>query len=723
MSVDVTTCRRISLNISHEDMLQTLTSSDVITSNDVISDNSAKHCLMTHNIKLNDITIHNATSNVSQELASNVFLLQDLASQDFGSHDLELPVFESCNLTSQVLVSHDIMPHDFVSHDLMPRDRVPHDFVSHDQAAHVSHDLLFHDLVSQDLVSLMSDDFASSHDLTTHTHESNNLPTHELDSFESPMIDDTELNVEEFYQVLGRDVLRSSLLNDIELYLECEDDNSLATTLLNNVELSHPIASTTTLSQPKSLSLCIHFPASKRKAAKTRCHCDACNRTFTCNSLLNNHKHKVHGIKELFRCSHCCYQGDCRNDLRKHHHQMHGDLDKMGLSQSTSVTIYSLDECQISLNDNSFAVDTNNRYPPTICEGVEVTTVDRIYNCDSNQHRDVVNQLDITTNHSYDVNQSGIITHHRDEASQPDVTTCYRDDVNQRDMTIYDRDEVNHPDITTYRNEVNQSDITAYHRVEANQTDITTYHREVNLCINGLYRNGQNNDNSIMKDHRNELPHQSYINNVTKDHRDEEDNIMTEQRHIQAETNGILTHSTCANEKNMFSAVNSFQVDNRQETSRCATGQSCVVTYSNHQNEINDCSTKETLPRCLPIAVQHLYICEMVGCHRTFKSNRSLTEHIVSVHGDKTFRCPHPDCAASYSLARRLRLHAAKHSTTFGCTWPDCTKTFRDQYNRDVHYRVHTGEKTRQCPYCQYTCIQKNALDWHLVTKHKSVKP
>ena len=58
----------------------------------------------------------------------------------------------------------------------------------------------------------------------------------------------------------------------------------------------------------------------------------------------------------------------------------------------------------------------------------------------------------------------------------------------------------------------------------------------------------------------------------------------------------------------------------------------------------------------------------------------------------------------------------------FSCTWPNCEKHFRDSYNLSNHYSRHTKVKNIRCSECQFTCIQKAHLNYHLKTKHSKNK-
>ena len=59
-------------------------------------------------------------------------------------------------------------------------------------------------------------------------------------------------------------------------------------------------------------------------------------------------------------------------------------------------------------------------------------------------------------------------------------------------------------------------------------------------------------------------------------------------------------------------------------------------------------------------------------------------------------------------------------ANSFKCPMPNCNREFRDAYNRDTHMALHTGHMPLKCPHapCQYRCIQKHALDWHLKHTH-----
>lgn len=112
------------------------------------------------------------------------------------------------------------------------------------------------------------------------------------------------------------------------------------------------------------------------------------------------------------------------------------------------------------------------------------------------------------------------------------------------------------------------------------------------------------------------------------------------------------------------------------------------------------------------------YTCPYSGCPSVFSQMRHLNHHCRQTHGEKSFKCSFEGCGKSYATRSTLRHHQFVHTDTFKCTWPNCEKRFRDDYNLRTHYMIHTGKKPRQCRLCDYACVQKNSMDWHMKTKH-----
>lgn len=123
--------------------------------------------------------------------------------------------------------------------------------------------------------------------------------------------------VDDIYQVLGKDVLRSSLLDDIDLYLECEDDS------VYKVPLRKRDLDTT---EANSIQITIVAPDSGVENAP-RFACEICKKSFTRTSLLRDHLAQQHGVNDLFPCPVCKYKGQLCRHLQKHIKRKHSDFD------------------------------------------------------------------------------------------------------------------------------------------------------------------------------------------------------------------------------------------------------------------------------------------------------------------------------------------------------------------------------------------------------------
>lgn len=52
------------------------------------------------------------------------------------------------------------------------------------------------------------------------------------------------------------------------------------------------------------------------------------------------------------------------------------------------------------------------------------------------------------------------------------------------------------------------------------------------------------------------------------------------------------------------------------------------------------------------------------------------------------------------------------------CDYPGCDKSFRELKHLKVHQMQHTDEKPLRCHLCDYSCRQRNSMNWHMKSKH-----
>ncbi|CAF3898690.1 unnamed protein product [Rotaria sp. Silwood1] len=155
-----------------------------------------------------------------------------------------------------------------------------------------------------------------------------------------------------------------------------------------------------------------------------------------------------------------------------------------------------------------------------------------------------------------------------------------------------------------------------------------------------------------------------------------------------------------------------------------------ILTHTQQQTiEMNLISTvqrSDYLPsRILPPLIEPNEIqCQWSGCDLLFSTPIQLTEHIRSVHinrtDSRTWLCQWQSCTRNrilfkslYSLFLHLRTHT--QDRPYQCSHIGCTKTFtRAEYLR-LHERSHTGEKPYLCEYVDCSKAFSNPSDR---TKH-----
>ncbi|KAG8229546.1 hypothetical protein J437_LFUL009020 [Ladona fulva] len=107
-------------------------------------------------------------------------------------------------------------------------------------------------------------------------------------------------------------------------------------------------------------------------------------------------------------------------------------------------------------------------------------------------------------------------------------------------------------------------------------------------------------------------------------------------------------------------------------------------------------------------------------CHKEFKSNSHLVQHLRTHTGDRPFQCHL--CDYSYSTKTNLNRHLLKHTgeKPFKCSY--CEFRTSVSWSLKEHVRRHTDEKSFKCNTCEYSCLKNSQLRRHML-KHTGEKP
>ncbi|XP_018401745.1 PREDICTED: zinc finger protein OZF-like [Cyphomyrmex costatus] len=119
-------------------------------------------------------------------------------------------------------------------------------------------------------------------------------------------------------------------------------------------------------------------------------------------------------------------------------------------------------------------------------------------------------------------------------------------------------------------------------------------------------------------------------------------------------------------------------------------------------------------------------------CNKGFKSKSQLIVHERTHNGEKPYECKH--CGFRFSQKGNLSKHViAKHNNDGRCKdskdkydvsvphkCGTCNKEFKDKWHLRRHEKIHNGEKTFECEYCEKIFLQKGNLSKHVIAKHNN---
>ena len=77
-------------------------------------------------------------------------------------------------------------------------------------------------------------------------------------------------------------------------------------------------------------------------------------------------------------------------------------------------------------------------------------------------------------------------------------------------------------------------------------------------------------------------------------------------------------------------------------------------------------------------------------------------------------------CAGKFPTAKEVKDHqeAVHDQSSYPFSCPVCLRQFKQQAHRDVHVRIHTGDRPYECEYCRMAFKQSNHLRRHKLRRH-----
>ncbi len=145
----------------------------------------------------------------------------------------------------------------------------------------------------------------------------------------------------------------------------------------------------------------------------------------------------------------------------------------------------------------------------------------------------------------------------------------------------------------------------------------------------------------------------------------------------------------------------------------CGKGYSSKPAFKNHMMRHSEVTKPD-------------FECPHESCTSKYQSKGALKAHIRRVHlkNHCKYKCPKEGCRRRFEGPAALRNHMVVHTDQrpLVCGWEGCDKTFRESKHLKVHRMQHTDEKPLQCGLCEYSCRQRNSMNWHMKSKHNLYK-
>ncbi|XP_045600667.2 zinc finger protein 91 isoform X2 [Procambarus clarkii] len=109
-------------------------------------------------------------------------------------------------------------------------------------------------------------------------------------------------------------------------------------------------------------------------------------------------------------------------------------------------------------------------------------------------------------------------------------------------------------------------------------------------------------------------------------------------------------------------------------------------------------------------------ICHADNCHKMFRTEALLRNHVARRHHELQYECP--ICDRKFSLESDQIRHMLTHQAVAPLPCDECARTFRSEAQLERHLLTHTQEKPYECGVCQHTSTTRHQLLRHIQGDH-----
>jgi len=124
--------------------------------------------------------------------------------------------------------------------------------------------------------------------------------------------------------------------------------------------------------------------------------------------------------------------------------------------------------------------------------------------------------------------------------------------------------------------------------------------------------------------------------------------------------------------------------------------------------------------------LHYKFLCDVSGCGRAYTRKATLNQHMNTHSGLARFACSR--CSLKFQTSSQKQKHTESVHSKAVYSCPTCDKSFANQYNLDVHARVHNDgissarRPSIECDQCGQTFAQRTDLKKHMRI-HSDEKP